>query len=66
MGYLSRQPNSNDKPKYSNNPWIQETELMDETALLISGEAERCRECKRACRVKNLTAGLCPDCYLNR
>lgn len=66
MGYLSRQPNSNEPPKYSNNPWIQETELMDETALLISGAAKRCKECNRACRLNTLTMGYCPDCYLDR
>lgn len=65
MGYLSRQPDSNDppRPKDGKSPWLEETELLDEFALLLEGAAKRCQKCKRATRVRHLNADqLCPDC----
>ncbi|HQK63554.1 MAG TPA: hypothetical protein PLF16_00200 [Candidatus Staskawiczbacteria bacterium] len=64
MGYLSRQPTSNDPPKpEGKSPWLEETELLDEFALLLNGMAKRCQKCKRATRVRHLDADQhCPDC----
>jgi hypothetical protein len=64
MGYASRLPNSNDLPRDQpqGNPWIQETEMMDTFALLLSGRARRCLKCRRPIRVEYLTDKCCPDC----
>lgn len=64
MGYGTRQPTSNDPPRRSTSSrWLEETELMDETALLLNGYARRCRGCRRATRIRHLDAErLCPDC----
>ncbi len=65
MGYLSRQPTSNDPPrlKGGKSPWLGDNELMDEVALLLSDMAKRCAECKRATHVRHLDSSQhCPDC----
>lgn len=64
MGFLSRRPTDNDSPRGpSASPWIEETDVMDETALLLAGLARRCIACRRACRIRYLDAlGRCPDC----
>jgi len=65
MGYLSRQPTSNDppKPQEGKSPWLEETGLLDEVALLLNNMAKRCQKCKRATRVRHLDANqLYPDC----
>ncbi|KKU48512.1 hypothetical protein A3H10_02285 [Candidatus Uhrbacteria bacterium RIFCSPLOWO2_12_FULL_46_10] len=65
MGYLNRKPASNDppQPKEGKSQWLGETELLDETALLIAGLAKRCAKCDRATRTKHLdTEQRCPDC----
>lgn len=64
MGFMSRQPTSNDPPRKQseNNPWIEETDLMDTFALLLNGAAYRCTACHRPIRVRHLENGLCPDC----
>jgi hypothetical protein len=65
---MSRTPdNGNDPPQDVSkvSPWLELNPegIADETALLIQGSARRCKECKRATRVKHLNdAGLCPDC----
>lgn len=65
MGNLSRKPTSNESPVGSENPWLEETELMDKIALLLAGMAKRCVNCKRACRLKHLSeSGHCPDCFV--
>lgn len=65
MGYLTRGPSSNDPPrdKSGTSPWLEENELMDEIALLLSGMAKRCTKCRRATRTKHLDQEqCCPDC----
>lgn len=65
MGYLSRFPTSNDPPRpSSDNRWIEETDAMDEVALLLNGLAKRCRQCNQAARLKYLDKEhrRCPDC----
>lgn len=64
MGYLTRTPTSNDPPRArSNNPWLEETEMMDEVALILGGYAKRCATCKRPARLKYLDEDRnCPDC----
>jgi hypothetical protein len=64
MGYLTRGPTSNDPPpdKADKSPWLEEDDLMDEIALLLSGLAKRCAKCRRSTRTKHLEQGQCPDC----
>jgi len=64
MGHLTRTPTSNDPPGATagKSPYLEETELMDETALLLSGAAMRCSRCRLAVRTQYLEGGLCPDC----
>lgn len=67
MGYMSRQPTSNDRPlpqpSNDKNPWLEENDLLDEVALLLNGSAKKCVECKRTTRVHHLdTNKRCPDC----
>jgi hypothetical protein len=63
VGYLTRTPTSNDPPRArGNNPWLEETEMMDEIALLLGGYARRCVTCQRSARLKYLKDGKCPDC----
>jgi hypothetical protein len=65
MGYLSRQPNSNEPPRRTEgkSQWLEETDISDEFALLLSGDAKRCVVCRLAVRKKHLDAkGQCPDC----
>jgi hypothetical protein len=63
MGYMSRKPNSNDPPSPERaGRWLDTSDVMDEFALMISGNAKRCRGCKRATSLKYLVDGQCPDC----
>ena len=65
MGYLSRQPSSNNipKPKKKKNPWLKENEHVDEFCLLLNGLAKRCIVCKRVASVYYLDSEQhCPDC----
>ena len=62
MGYGTRTPTSNEAPREQSNPWIEENDCMDEIALLLCEAAKRCRTCRRACRMRHLQNGLCPDC----
>jgi hypothetical protein len=73
MGYLTKGPTSNDPPRDTRGKrlsvgcedgrWLEEDDLMDEIALLLSGLAERCATCRRGTRTKHLDhARLCPDC----
>ena len=65
MGFLCRKPTSNNSPKLreGKSPYLGETELLDEVALLLSGDARRCNKCKLAVRIKYLDQNdNCPDC----
>ncbi len=65
MGYLSRKPNSNDPPRSREglSLWLGDNDVLDETALLLSGSAKRCSDCGRATDIRYLDASnLCPDC----
>lgn len=64
MGYLCRKPTSNDppRPETGKSRWLEETDLLDETALLLGGLAEHCKKCGKSVRVKHLVWGVCPDC----
>lgn len=65
MGYMSRQPTSNDPPRSreDKSPWLDGNELLDEVALLLNGSAKRCVECKQAVHVRYLDSNQhCPDC----
>lgn len=65
MGYLSRQPTSNEppKPNAGTSPWLEANELADEFSLLLNGLAKRCAKCQRATRIKHLDNDhCCPDC----
>lgn len=65
MGYLSSKPDSNEPQPQSGakSRWLEENELVDEFALLLSGSAKRCKKCAKAVRVYYLEGDLCPDCY---
>lgn len=61
MGFLSRQPNSNDPPRDSWKYGPQEP--LDDFAAMLNGLAKRCHDCKRVTMKKYLgTMGLCPTC----
>ena len=65
MGHLSRQTTSNDppRPKSKGEPWLGESELMDRTALILSGSAKKCVACGRLAHINNLDHNcLCPSC----
>ena len=65
MGYLSRQPSSNDMPRASSgkSKWLEEDDVCDEIFLLLSGRASRCSKCQKAVLKKYLnSSSLCPDC----
>lgn len=65
MGYLSRQPTSNDPlPRTDGKSrWLEDNPCVDEFCLLLNGLAKRCKSCKLAVRTKYLDDnGLCPDC----
>ena len=66
MGYLSRQPNSNELPRPlvdKKSPWLGDNELLDEVVLILNGLAKRCMKCRRATRVRHLDSDQhCPDC----
>lgn len=48
MGHLSRQPNSNDPPVGTSNPWgSRNPELVDDMTVLLNGDGERCCVCQR-------------------
>jgi hypothetical protein len=36
--------------------------LFDDTALLVSGEAKRCKMCRATTKLVRLKDGVCPDC----
>lgn len=68
MGWMSRLPDSNDPPRSreGESPYLEATELADETTLLINGKARRCKKCRRGTRLHYLdTDGHCPDCREN-
>lgn len=48
--------------KYAESRWGGNV-LVDDTALLLSGDGERCNSCRMVIRNEFLEAGLCPDCY---
>lgn len=63
MGFASRLPDSNDPPRMTRKSrWLEETEFLDEFALLLNGLAAHCQRCKQAVRKKHLRDGQCPDC----
>lgn len=65
MGHMSRLPTTNDtpRPQNRNEPWLGENELMDRTALILSGSAKKCVACLRLTHISNLDINcLCPDC----
>jgi len=66
MGYLSRQPTSNDMPKSTSgkSPWLGETEDVDEFVLRLQGKIKKCTgPCGRQTHIKHLDKDdHCPDC----
>jgi len=65
MGYLSRQPTSNDPPRSreGKSPWLGENDYLDKTALILAGLVEKCVKCERATHVRHLDSNQhCPDC----
>lgn len=61
MGYLSRQPTSNDPPRKS--PRYGPQEPDDDFSALLNEKAARCRGiCKRVILKQHLVNGECPDC----
>lgn len=65
MGYLTRLPTSNEmpQPRQGKNPWLEDNEFMDETALLLNGLAKRCKKCGQATHIRHLDQNQhCPDC----
>ena len=67
MGFGSRQPNSNDLPRYEGNPWGPQDGISDDFSILVGGHGKRCNDCKRVVLNRYLKEknGLnyCPDCY---
>ena len=65
MGHMSRLPTTNDppRPKSKSEPWLGESDLMDRTALILSGAAKRCVACGWLTHINNLDHNcLCPSC----
>ena len=66
MGFATRQPTSNDipKPREGKNPWLGDSDCVDELALVLNGTAKRCAgPCVRVTHVHHLDSdGKCPDC----
>lgn len=61
MGFLSRQPNSNEAPARQN-PW-EANGIEDDFYLLVSESGVRCSCCQRVVRKHFMENGLCPDCF---
>jgi hypothetical protein len=66
MGFLSRQPGSDEIPRSTagKSPWLCETELVDEFVLRLQGKVKRCGgDCHRPTHIQYLDdSGRCPDC----
>lgn len=63
MGHLSKRPSTNDRGLPIKSPWLGGSGVVDDIGMLLSGDAERCDQCKRTTHVKNLNEShLCPDC----
>lgn len=66
MGMFSRLPNSNDPPRAKSN-WGSQSEIYDDFAALLNGDAVRCVNCKCAVITKHQRPAkqgiLCPDCF---
>lgn len=65
MGFGTRQPTSNESAvSKERSPWLETTDLLDETALILSGMAGRCSgPCRRLTSKKHLNENRhCPDC----
>lgn len=65
MGFLSRQPTSNDIPKGEVNPWGSQNDYYDDFAVLVNGDGKRCCVCKRVVlnrwlKIKD-NKNYCPD-----
>ena len=63
MGWGSRLPNSNDPPPVGKSPYGSSSELVDDIALLLSGDGARCNDCQQVIYKVFLENGQCPDCY---
>jgi len=67
MGYLSRQPTSNDPPKFQDNPWGAQDGIRDDIAVLLGEDGKCCATCKRVILNEHLKQkddkNYCPDCY---
>lgn len=65
MGHLSRLPNSNDPP-VPTTKWGSQSEIYDDFAALLNGDALRCVKCRCVVITKHQTkvpGGIsCPDC----
>ena len=48
--------------KYGESPWGG-NHIVDDTAILLSGDGKRCSDCKRVTWNKFLHEDRCPDCY---
>lgn len=62
MGFLTRQPDSNDPPRDRKGRWLDTNDVVDDFFLLVSGRAQPCRDCHKATSNRYLYAGKCPDC----
>ena len=65
MGFLSRQPNSNDPDTSTDNPWGSQNPCVDDIAVLLNEAGKRCYVCKRVVLNRHLKTkddkNYCPD-----
>ena len=66
MGYLTRKPTSNEPSSDTSNPWGSESDVYDDTAVLLNQDGKRCCNCKRVILNRYITykgdKPYCPDC----
>lgn len=70
MGFLTRQPTSNETPSAKLNPWGPVDGIQDDISVLLGGGGKRCCVCKRVVlnewlKVKD-GKNYCPDHDPNR
>ena len=66
MGFASRKPNPNEPMISSENPYGSDSDVLDDTAVLLTKRGKRCRVCKRVILNRYLKfkdgKPFCPDC----
>ena len=65
MGFLTRQPGSNEIPSSQANPWGSQDDCYDDVAVLLNGGGKRCCVCQRVVLNSHILQkdgrNYCPD-----